>query len=135
MSVLKITLRNRLHLLFRDFAVLGPKAAFRYYAARLDRYLLHPNDPPILFPLRLHRPAEDDFDQRFGVNTSEASISDDLRIQSASEKWGLYYLPTPEKLFRRMMQYVRTDLRSYTFMDLGAGKGRALLMASEYPFK
>jgi hypothetical protein len=27
------------------------------------------------------------------------------------------------------------DLRDYTFVDLGSGKGRTLLMASDYPFR
>lgn len=34
-----------------------------------------------------------------------------------------------------MLQYVQADFRNYVFVDFGAGKGRALLMASEYPFK
>ena len=34
-----------------------------------------------------------------------------------------------------LQEQVRLDLRQFTFIDLGSGKGRTLLMASDYPFK
>jgi len=119
------TIRNRFYILFRDFALLGATEAFRYYAARLGRRLHKPDTTPI----------EEDFDQRFGVDTSQSSVPDDLRIRSASNKWGIHYAPSPENLFRTMLNYVKAEFKTYVFIDMGAGKGLALLMASEYPFK
>jgi hypothetical protein len=78
---------------------------------------------------------DQNFDRRFGVDTTESSLPDDLRIRSASKKWGVHYWPTPENQFRNMLQCVQADLRGYVFVDMGAGKGLGLLMASEYPFK
>jgi predicted RNA methylase len=34
-----------------------------------------------------------------------------------------------------MLRHVQADLRDYVFIDMGAGKGLALLMASQYQFK
>lgn len=130
-----VTIRNRLYLAFRDFSLLGPKQALRYYAARLWRFLHHPHGPFIPFPLQSSIPLDQNFDQRFSVDTNQSSIPDDRCIGSASQKWGLHYVPTPENLFQRMLHHVQADLRDYVFVDFGAGKGRVLLMASEYPFK
>ena len=46
----------------------------------------------------------------------------------------LQYEPTEPALFRRMLQELPIDHSDYTFVDLGSGKGRALLLAAEYPF-
>ena len=45
------------------------------------------------------------------------------------------YQPTEPGLFHEMLAALRIDFSDYTFIDLGSGKGRALLMASEYPFR
>jgi SAM-dependent methyltransferase len=45
------------------------------------------------------------------------------------------YQPTVEEEFAAIMQHLATvDFQSYTFIDLGSGKGRALLLASMYSF-
>jgi predicted RNA methylase len=45
------------------------------------------------------------------------------------------YFATEPWLFEQIMQALPADLREFTFVDLGSGKGRALLMASDYPFR
>ena len=49
------------------------------------------------------------------------------------------YQPTDPAAFREMMAALgvamEVDFPEFTFIDLGSGKGRTLLMASEYPFK
>ena len=45
------------------------------------------------------------------------------------------YQPTVEEEFAAIMRSLDgIDLTEFTFVDLGSGKGRALLMASMYPF-
>jgi SAM-dependent methyltransferase len=45
------------------------------------------------------------------------------------------YQPTVEEEFAAIMQHLTTvDLETFTFIDLGSGKGRALLLAAMYPF-
>jgi SAM-dependent methyltransferase len=45
------------------------------------------------------------------------------------------YQPTDAALFHQMMSSLPIDFSQFTFVDLGSGKGRTLLMASEYPFR
>jgi len=49
------------------------------------------------------------------------------------------YQPTDAALFHEMLDALREqthcDFRDFVFIDLGSGKGRALLMASDYPFR
>ena len=48
---------------------------------------------------------------------------------------GLNYGATPVRTFRRIMEAIPTPLDDCAFVDLGSGKGRALLLASEHPFR
>jgi hypothetical protein len=118
------TIRNRFYILCRDVALLGTREAFRYYAGRLRRRMHKPDIPS----------TDHEVEPRFGVDTIQ-SMPDDLRIRSTNKKWGVHYWPTPEHLFRNMLHFVQADLEDYVFVDMGAGEGLALLMASEYPFK
>ncbi len=73
---------------------------------------------------------EYDWDNR--VNTTSGTVGWRTRLL------GLFhspYQPTEPGLFREMMASVPAALDSFTFVDLGSGKGRTLLMASEYPFR
>jgi SAM-dependent methyltransferase len=49
------------------------------------------------------------------------------------------YQPTEAALFHEMlaslMSSAKIDFREFTFIDIGSGKGRALLMAADYPFR
>jgi hypothetical protein len=45
------------------------------------------------------------------------------------------YQPTEPAIFREMMAIPKIDFREFTFVDIGSGKGRALLMAADYPFR
>lgn len=45
------------------------------------------------------------------------------------------YQPTDAEVFREMMASVPITFCDFTFVDVGSGKGRTLLLASEYPFQ
>ena len=45
------------------------------------------------------------------------------------------YMPSDPAEFREMMAALPIDFHKFTFIDVGSGKGRTLLMASEYGFK
>jgi SAM-dependent methyltransferase len=45
------------------------------------------------------------------------------------------YQPTDPALFREMMASLPIAFDAFTFIDIGSGKGRTLLLASEYPFR
>ncbi|MGA2965635.1 MAG: class I SAM-dependent methyltransferase [Terriglobales bacterium] len=73
---------------------------------------------------------EYDWDNR--VNTTSGTVSWRARLL------GMFHSPyqaTDAALFREMMASLPIAFDPFTFVDLGSGKGRTLLMASEYPFK
>jgi hypothetical protein len=45
------------------------------------------------------------------------------------------YQPTEAGLFREILDSLQIDFRKFVFVDVGSGKGRALLMAADYPFR
>lgn len=67
----------------------------------------------------------DGFDATFGTNTSGV----DFETPPGS------YVPILPRMFRSMMAGLTIRPEELTFVDIGSGKGRALLLASEYPFK
>ena len=79
--------------------------------------------------------AEHEFDRRYGVDTSGLVWSVDLKTGSPSDAWNTAYYGIGPSVFHRVMAQVPESLqRTATFIDLGCGKGRAVLLASEYPF-
>jgi hypothetical protein len=82
--------------------------------------------------------AEYDWDHR--VNTTSGAVGWRDRLLGMFHS---AYQPTDPAAFHEMLdaleeQILRRsglDLRDFTFLDLGSGKGRTLLMASDYPFR
>jgi hypothetical protein len=73
-----------------------------------------------------------EYDWENRVNTTSGTVGWRARVL------GLFhspYQPTDPTLFREMMANLPIALDTFTFIDLGSGKGRTLLMASEYPFR
>ncbi|MGC2160393.1 MAG: class I SAM-dependent methyltransferase [Silvibacterium sp.] len=59
----------------------------------------------------------------------------DLDIASPNWIEGRDYTAIEPERFRRVLASLDIAWDQYTFVDLGSGKGRALLLASEFPFK
>src|SRR5271165_4716113 len=76
--------------------------------------------------------AEYDWDHR--VNTTSAAVGWRERLLGAFHS---PYQPTEPALFHEMLdalsQQMHSDFHDFVFIDLGSGKGRTLLMASDYP--
>jgi SAM-dependent methyltransferase len=78
-----------------------------------------------------------EYDWEHRVNTTSGTVGGRARLL------GLFhsaYQPTDLALFREMMASLpalsqQFAFDAFTFVDLGCGKGRTLLMASEYPFR
>lgn len=78
------------------------------------------------------------YDWRHHVDTWRPILLDELEIPSENLAHGIRYDPTTPSRFRRIMQCLaelEPSLERFTFVDLGSGKGRALLLASEYSFR
>jgi SAM-dependent methyltransferase len=73
-----------------------------------------------------------DYDWEHRVNTTSGTVGWRERLLGVFHS---PYQPTDAALFREMMASLPIDFRQFTFVDIGSGKGRTLLMASEYPFR
>lgn len=81
---------------------------------------------------RRRRYGDVDFDWDYRVDTTSATVSWRDRLM------GMFhspYQPTEPALFQEMLVRLPIDFREFTFIDLGSGKGRVLLMAANYPFR
>lgn len=75
------------------------------------------------------------FDKKYGVDTGGEIQTDALETDSANAKFGVRYEPTTIRTFRAIMRNFSQDLSQFTFVDYGSGKGRVLMLASQYPFR
>ena len=82
---------------------------------------------------RRSRYGDVDYDFDHGVDTTWAIIS--LRTRFRELFSGGQYQPSEPELFRRMLRALPMGVDGFTFVDLGSGKGRTLLMASDFPFR
>jgi SAM-dependent methyltransferase len=85
---------------------------------------------------RRQRYGDADYDWEHRVNTTSAAVSWRDRLL------GIFhspYQPTEAALFHEMIaawrEQTHSEFHDFVFVDLGSGKGRTLLMASDYPFR
>jgi SAM-dependent methyltransferase len=75
------------------------------------------------------------FDSYFGVDTERIAPLWRLTIRSRNAKFGVRYQTAPANALREAIASLKEDPRSFTFVDLGCGKGRPLLVAAQLGFK
>jgi SAM-dependent methyltransferase len=80
---------------------------------------------------RRRRYGDVEYDWDHGVNTTSATVTWRDRLLGVFQS---PYQPTEPALFREMLLALDIDFSGFTFVDLGSGKGRTLLMASSYSF-
>jgi SAM-dependent methyltransferase len=85
---------------------------------------------------RPYEPATDhSFDERHGTDTAGAVEPAELGIADADTRdKAILYLPSPPAVSRWMFDHVGIEPAQFTFVDLGCGKARVLLVAAERPF-
>src|ERR1700722_10129382 len=86
---------------------------------------------------RRQRYGDVDYDWDFRVDTTSATVGWRDRLLGHFHS---PYQPTEPTLFGEMIESLmqvtpKINLPEFTFIDIGSGKGRALLMASQYPFR
>ncbi len=75
------------------------------------------------------------FDWRHRVRTCGDAKLEVLTILGGNARHGVFYHPTRPKLVFAVLESLDIDYERYHFVDLGSGKGRVLLIASEFPFQ
>lgn len=73
-----------------------------------------------------------EYDWEFRVDTTSATVSWRTRLLGLLHS---SYQPIEPELFREILGSLEIDFGEFTFIDIGSGKGRALLLAAEYPFR
>jgi SAM-dependent methyltransferase len=74
---------------------------------------------------------EYDFDQM--IDTTRSNVQ--FRSQLIAAITGHQYFPSEPWIFEQMMEALPIHFQDFTFIDLGSGKGRVLVMAVPYGFK
>jgi SAM-dependent methyltransferase len=80
------------------------------------------------------------FDQRYGVQTGGLIQGDQLRSGHRNDAFNTAYYGMAPSRFESVMKSWLADeshpaIENYTFIDIGCGKGRAVLMASRFRFR
>jgi precorrin-6B methylase 2 len=68
------------------------------------------------------------FDERFGTDTSAPVFERDQKTAVH------FYVPTTASVIYEILSSIPLRPNEHVFVDMGSGKGRALLVASEFPF-
>lgn len=74
------------------------------------------------------------FDQQYGTETFtrfDVAVSEGVPVEELA--WG--YGPINQDFFREIMRAIPVDLSTFDFVDVGAGKGAAVMLASELGFR
>jgi SAM-dependent methyltransferase len=89
-----------------------------------------------------NRHTQHPFDVRYGTETGDYLLPQDLATGNKHDALNYGYSAIAPSVFREALSRWRETLPSsarrlaaYTFVDVGAGKGRALLLAAEAPFR
>lgn len=75
----------------------------------------------------------DDFDARYGVETAQPVQV--VITNSPNRALGERYQTTKEAAIRWCIDHAGMAPATTTFIDIGCGKGRALIVAAQYPFR
>jgi SAM-dependent methyltransferase len=91
----------------------------------------------ILADLFTYKPRKDlTFDRRYGTDTASVVFKEDLNISNAEAKKGaIFYVSAPIRLEQYILDKLDIDYREYDFFDIGCGKGRVLMIASDFAFR
>lgn len=75
------------------------------------------------------------FDSKHGVQTGGIQNLFDLNIKGNNRLLGIPHIACNPEEFERGLAAVNIDYSQFTFIDLGSGKGRALMLAAQHPFR
>jgi hypothetical protein len=76
------------------------------------------------------------FDAKFGTDTGGMVYAQELRDSRGKKSiYNTAYYGTPPSMFLQALGRLEINFADFTFIDLGAGKGRVILLASDFPFQ
>ncbi len=75
------------------------------------------------------------FDEQYGVETGGLIFAEKLRADRRKAYWATAYYGISPAVLWAALERLALDWQRYTFVDIGCGKGRALLAATRFPFR
>jgi hypothetical protein len=85
--------------------------------------------------ISLQREGDLEFDRRYGLDTISSVEISNLDVESKNWIYSERYQAIHYVDFGRLLEILSLPYEQFIFVDLGAGKGRAVLLASDLPFK
>lgn len=128
---------SRAAALIRSFAQAESKSAWfkRKISNRLARRKIEQAWREFAERLPHEQLVNEAFDQRHGTDTAEEIGLLDTGVPAEDAARGRnIYRPVWEREFHAVMAALRINLEGFTFVDIGSGKGKMLMMAADYPF-
>ena len=78
---------------------------------------------------------ESQLDARYGIDTQDMVPIAELDISDEQQEGAVFYEPSPVMEFGYVVSRLPVAYEDYSFVDLGSGKGRTLILAGWFPFK
>ncbi len=75
------------------------------------------------------------FDRKHGVDTAGTLQPRELDLKAEDAVWAHRYEGGRPRETREVLSHLGIAYHRFTFVDIGCGKGRAFLVASDFPFK
>ncbi|MHB8108936.1 MAG: class I SAM-dependent methyltransferase [Syntrophorhabdaceae bacterium] len=76
-----------------------------------------------------------EFDRRWGVDTCGIILPDKSEVVGKNWVYGTRYQGIDPVSLEGALKALTISYKDFTFIDFGSGKGRAILVASRFPFK
>lgn len=111
----------------------GPRETARRIVSRIRVAIGH---PPRAYSDYVESKQREDaaYDDMMQTDTGGIQHLDGLVIRSDQARFGTPHIASAPHEFRQAMALLDVPLAGCVFVDLGSGKGRALMLAAEYPF-
>jgi SAM-dependent methyltransferase len=84
---------------------------------------------------RRYRVLQRELDHQYGTDTLAMVGKDDVSASGPNVAYSYDYLPTPALWFDRIIGKLPIKLPDYIFIDLGSGKGMAVIRAARFGFR
>jgi hypothetical protein len=122
---------NRFVAVYSDFGIKGISSRLFRRASRL----IGRDDPKHTAWLRRKSATDGEFDAANGTRTGGVEEIFNFKIAGENARYGLSHIASDPAAFIDSVGKLDIDFGSHTFIDLGSGKGRALMLAAKLPFR
>jgi SAM-dependent methyltransferase len=114
----------------------GGAGEVRRVVAEAAYWRFHPRVRRWRAELPRQQAIDEAFDRRWGVDTAgEVPLADVGIAGDDLDRGHGLYRPVWTEVFDEAVRALPVGLERFTFLDYGSGKGKALLLASEFPFE